>query len=109
MNFEGFEATCVTIERILKDDSTNSKAIRGYKGQNIMFKDIPFVYDPNCTAASVYILNNRNLFFAYMQWMKGEPAIRPADGFWDVFKVLSIGAMGTDNSRRLGVVFNTES
>ena len=45
---------------------------------------------------------------AYMSWMKGEPAIRPSDGFWDVFKVLSMVAMGTDNSRRLGCCFNTE-
>ena len=39
-----------------------------------------------------------------MLWMKGEPAVRPSDGFWDVFKVLSIGNLITDNPRRLGVV-----
>lgn len=107
-NFEGYESTIVTIERISRE-GPQDKGIRGYKGQNIMFKDIPFVYDPACTAASIYILNNRNLYFIYMQWMKGEPAVRPADGFWDVFKVLTIGNMITDNARRLGVVINTES
>jgi hypothetical protein len=69
-----------------------------------MFKDIPFGYDPFCPAATAYILNGRNLKFVYMQWMKGEAAVRPADAFYDVMKVLTIGALITDNSRRLGVV-----
>jgi hypothetical protein len=33
----------------------------------------------------------------------------PVDSFYDVFKVLTIGNMITNNSRRLGVVINTES
>ena len=39
-----------------------------------------------------------------MQYQKGEAAVRPTDGFWDVFKVLTIGNLITDNPRRLGVV-----
>jgi hypothetical protein len=107
-NFEGFESVSLPLERLVREN-TGDKLLRGFKGQNIQFKDIPFVYDPACTAASVYILNNRNLFFVYMQYMKGEDAVRPANQFLDVFKVLTIGNMTTDNSRRLGVVFNTES
>jgi hypothetical protein len=107
-NFEGYEGTIQALERIDRT-STNDKGLRAYKGQNIMFKDIPFVYDPACTASSIYILNNRNLRIVYMQYMKGEAAIRPTDGFFDVFKVLTICNLITDNSRRLGVVFNTES
>lgn len=107
-NFEGFESVSLTLERLVRENS-GDRLLRGFKGQNIQFKDIPFVYDPACTAASIYILNNRNLFFVYMQWMKGEDPVRPANQFLDVFKTLTIGNMSTDNPRRLGVVFNTES
>ena len=88
-------------------EDTGDKGIRGFKGQNIMFKDIPGYYDPACLAGAVYMLNNRNWKFIYMSWMKGEPAVRPSDGFWDVQKVLTIGNCITDNRRRLGVVSAT--
>jgi hypothetical protein len=101
--FQIYEGLTPTIER-LDRKSSSDKLVRGFKGQNIMFKDIPLGYDPSCPSGNMYILNNRNLKFIYMQWMKGEPAVRPTDGFWDVFKVLTIGNLITDNSRRLGVV-----
>ena len=90
-------------ERIDRD-SVNDKGLSGYKGQNIYFKDIPIAYDDDCPADSLYILNNRNLKFVYMAWMKGEKPVRPSDGFWDVFKVRTTGNLITDNPRRLGVV-----
>lgn len=101
--FEGFEGLTPTIER-LNRESPSDKLVRGFKGQNIMFKDIPFAYDPACPSGNLYILNNRNLKFIYMQWMKGEDAIRPTDAFFDVFKALTIGNLITDNPRRLAVV-----
>lgn len=101
--FEGYNSLVPTLERYVRD-SDNNKLVRGFKGQNVAFKDIPLGYDPFCPSGNLYMLNNRNLFFVYMQWMKGEPAIRPSDGFWDVFKMLTIGNMTTDNPRRLGVL-----
>lgn len=101
--FEGYEGLTPSIERLVRE-SDRDKLVRGYKGQNVMFKDIPVGYDPACPAGNFYVLNNRNLHFIHMQWMTGEPAIRPADGFWDVFKVLTIGNLTTDNPRRLAVV-----
>jgi hypothetical protein len=101
--FEGFESLTPTIERLVRE-SPSDKLVRGFKGQNVMFKDIPVGYDPACPTGNFYILNNRNLHFIYMQWMKGEAAVRPSDGFWDVFKVLTIGNLTTDNPRRLAVV-----
>lgn len=101
--FEGYESLTPSIER-LERTSASDKLVRGFKGQNVMFKDIPLGYDPACPSATCYILNNRNLQFVYMQWMKGETAVRPADAFYDVFKVLTIGNMTTNNPRRLGVV-----
>jgi hypothetical protein len=105
--FEIYESLTPTIERLVRTGEDN-KLVRGFKGQNIAFKDIPFGYDPACppdgARSLLYILNNRNLKFVYMYWMRSEAAIRPADGFWDVFKVISIGNLITDNPRRLGVV-----
>lgn len=102
-SFQIYEGLTPTIERLVRD-SENNKLVRGFKGQNIMFKDIPLAYDNACLAGAMYILNNRNFKFVYMSWMKGEPAVRPSDGFWDVQKVLTIGNCITDNSRRIGVV-----
>lgn len=102
-SFQIYEGLTPTIERLIRD-SDNNKLVRGFKGQNIAFKDIPGGYDPACLAGNMYLLNNRNLFFVYMQWMKGEAAVRPSDGFWDVMKALTIGNMTTDNPRRLAVI-----
>lgn len=101
--FQGYEGLIVATERIDRT-SPNDKGLSGYKGQNIMFKDIPVAYDGACVADSLYMLNDRNLKFIYMAWMKGEAAVRPSDGFWDVFKVRTTGNLITDNPRRLGVI-----
>lgn len=101
--FQGYESLTPAIERLNRTSDTD-KLVRGFKGQNIQFKDIPLGYDPACPANTMYILNNRNLKLVWMYWMKGEPAIRPMDGFWDVFKVVSCANLITDNPRRLGVI-----
>jgi hypothetical protein len=101
--FEGFNGLTPAIERLSRE-SPSDKLVRGFKGQNVMFKDIPLGYDPACPSGNLYILNNRNLHFVYMQWMKGEDAVRPADAFYSVFKVLTIANLTTDNPRRLAVV-----
>lgn len=101
--FEGYNSLTPSIERLVRTGK-DDKLVRGFKGQHVAFKDIPVAYDASCPTGNFYVLNNRNLFFIYMQWMKGEEPVRPADGFWDVFKVLTIGNMSTDNPRRLGVV-----
>ncbi len=108
-NFGGYESTIQALERFVREDP-GQKGIRGFKGQSLMFKDVPITYDPACPTGQMFVLNKRNLKFVYMQWMKADPnPVRPADGFWDVFKVLTIGNLITNNPRRLGVVYNTES
>jgi hypothetical protein len=106
--FEAYHTKLTINERIVRD-SPGNKGILGFKGTNIMFKDVPWAYDAACRANTVYVLNDRNLTFIYMQWMKGEPSVRPADAFYDVFKVLTIGNLTTNNPRRLGVVYNTNA
>jgi hypothetical protein len=106
--FEAYTAKLTLNERIQRTGS-GDKGMTNFKGQNILFKDIPYAYDAACLANTAYILNDRNLAFVYMQWQKGETAVRPADAFYDVFKVLTIGNLTTNNPRRLAVVFNCAS
>ena len=101
--FAAFNNLLVANERYGRKGA-GDKGVSGFKGQNIMFRDIPLFYDAACASASVYILNNRNLHLVYAVWMKGFPAVSPTNQFVDVFKVLSICAMTSDNLRRLGVV-----
>jgi hypothetical protein len=106
--FEGYVGKLTQNER-LQRTGPSDKGVSGFKGQNILYKDIPYAYDAACLANTAYILNDRNLSFVYMQWQKGEAAVRPADAFYDVFKVLTIGNLTTNNPRRLAVVFNCAS
>ena len=106
--FEGYVSKLTANERLERTDS-GQKGLSGFKSQNILFKDIPYAYDAACLANTAYILNDRNLSFVYMQWQKGEESVRPADAFMDVFKVLTIGNLTTNNPRRLAVVFNCAS
>lgn len=108
VTFEGYGSKVTVNERIVRD-GVGDKAIIGMKSQSYYFKDIPYAYDAACLANTAYILNDRNLQFVYMQWQKGEEAVRPADAFYDVFKVLTIGNLVTNNPRRLSVVFNCAS
>ncbi len=101
--FQGFMSLLVAQERYDRNGPSD-KAISGFKGQYAQFKDIPIGYDPQCPSANCYILNNRNLHLIYMLWMKGYPAVDPTNQFVDVFKVLSIANLTTDNPRRLGVI-----
>jgi len=103
--FQAYEGLLVVNEQLMRD-SPNDKGISGYKGQNLMFKDIPIAYDNDCPAAHLYMLTTKHLKFVYMAWMKGEKPIRPADGFWDVFKVRTTGNLITDAPRRLGVIWS---
>jgi hypothetical protein len=101
--FEGYESLSVSIERLMRSNTTD-KLLSGYKGDHIMFKDIPLAFDLAAPAANVYILNRRNLFIRYMLWMKAFPPQTPVNQFIDVVKILTIYNLCSDNPRRLGVV-----
>jgi hypothetical protein len=101
--FEGYEALSVNIER-LNREGTSDKLVSGFKGTQILFKDIPIAYDAACPAGLCYILNRRNLFLRFMLWMKAYPPASPVNQFLDAVKILSIFNLVTDNRRRLGVI-----
>lgn len=101
--FEGYEALLTQNERLIRGNS-NDKAVSGYKGTHLMFKDIPWAYDAACPSGTAYILNRRNLFIRWMFWMKAFPPASPVNQFADVVKILTVYNLCSDNPRRLGVV-----
>ncbi len=101
--FEGYESLSVSIERLGRNDSSD-KLVSGYKGTQILFKDIMLAYDNACPASTCYILNRRNIFIDYLTWMKAYPPETPTNQFIDVVKILSMYNLCTDNPRRVGVV-----
>jgi len=103
--FEAFEATLVKNERYNRSGKSD-KGITGFKSDSLMFKDIPISYDVACTAGHLYMLNTDNLKLAYQSgyWMKGFPAVDPANQTADIFKVMTICNLYSNNPRRLGVL-----
>lgn len=102
-DFEGYESLSVTVERLMRSSATD-KLLSGYKGDHIMFKDIPISFDFAAPAGLMYILNRTNLFIRYMLWMKAFPPQTPVNQFVDVVKILTIYNLVSDNPRRLGVI-----
>jgi hypothetical protein len=80
------------------------EGISGFKGDQLMFKDIPIAYDNDCPSGNAYLLNRRNLKLVYMLWMKAFPPASPVNQFIDAVKILTIANLTTDNPRRLGNV-----
>lgn len=102
-DFEGYESLSVSIERLMRSAATD-KLLSGYKGDHIMFKDVPLAFDYAAPASTLYLLNRRNLFIRYMLWMKAFPPASPVNQFADVVKIFTIYNLCSDNPRRLGVI-----
>ena len=103
--FQGYEGLLVSNERIWRE-SASDKGMTRFKSKALMFKDIPVSYDNDCLASTMYLLNTKYLKLAYVPgfWMKGFPAVDPANQTADIFKVMTICNLITTNPRRLGVV-----
>ena len=101
---EGYEALLIANERV--PEKTKSTANAGFKNSWFMFKDIPVSYDRACPTGLMYLLNYRNLQLAYLkgEWMKGFPAIEPANQTIEVFKVITQANLFSNNPRRLAVI-----
>jgi hypothetical protein len=103
--FEGFESLLTKNERYNREDKGDT-GLTGFTSDKLQFKDIPISFDVACPAGNLYMLNSDNLKLAYQSgyWMKGFPAVDPANQTADVFKVMTICNLYTNNPRRLGVV-----
>lgn len=101
--FQGYTSLLLANERLVRS-GPGDKAISGYKGDHIMFKDIPIAFDAANPAGLMYILNRRNLFIRWAAWMKAFPPQSPVNQFADVVKVWTMYNLCSDNPRRLGVI-----
>lgn len=102
--FEGYESLLISNERVVSKEKGQFDA--GFKNEYATFKGIPIAYDDDCPADSLYMLNNQNLKLAYQKgyWFKGFPAVDPANQTVEIFKVMTIANLFSNNPRRLGVL-----
>mgnify|MGYP001603563785 CR=1 FL=1 len=104
--FEGYESLLVANERYAKDGSSQRGGDAGFDNNALLFKGAKGFYDEDAPSGNLYFLNPKFIKFAYLKggWMKMYPAVDPANQLSNVHKVATFGNMGTNCSRRLGVV-----
>ena len=104
---EGYEGTLTANERYIMEPKMRG-ANGGFDNAALQFKSSTCLYDEDCSPSdSLYFFNPKNLKFVYLQggWMKMYPEVDPANMLSNVHKVATFGNLGTNNSRRLGVVY----
>lgn len=102
--FQGYESLLIANEQVT--DKSAGSFEGSFKNEYAKFKGIPLSYDEDCGSGLLYFLNYANLKLAYQKgyWMKGFPAVDPANQTADIFKVMTIANLISNNPRRLGVV-----
>jgi hypothetical protein len=102
--FQGYEALLIANEQVTSKSKDQFDG--GFKNEYAMFKGIPLAYDEDCPTGLMYFLNYANLKLAYQKgyWMKGFPSVDPANQTIDIFKVMNIANLISNNPRRLGVI-----
>ncbi len=98
--FQGYEGTLTTNERFTTKDSGDG----GFKNEVLKFKGAKVTFDEDAPSGTGYALNDRNIFFRYLEWMKAFAPVDPANQLTEVVKILTIGQMTINNPRRLGVI-----
>lgn len=105
--FQGYEGTLTTFERYNKDSQRQRGAVGGFANDALQFKGADVMYDEDCSPSdSLYFLNPKFLKFVYLRgaWMKMKAPVEPANQLSQVYRVFTMGQLGTNCSRRLGVV-----
>jgi hypothetical protein len=104
---EGYEGTMIANERYLME-ARQRGANGGLDNNSLMFKSAEVMYDEDCSPSdSAYFFSPKNLKLVYLRggWMKLYPAVDPANMLSNVHKLATFCNLGTNNSRRLGVVY----
>jgi hypothetical protein len=107
--FEGFEGTQLTYQRYNKDGKSQRGFSAGFANDALMFKGANVFYDEDCTPSdNLFFVNPKFLKLAYLKgaWMKMKSPIEPANQLSQVYRLFTMGNMGTNQSRRLGVVYD---
>jgi len=101
--FAGYESLLIANERF------NDKSVGdgGFKNETLKFKGALVSYDGDCPASTGYALNSSYLKLGYLNgyWMKGYPAVDPANQLTEVFKIETKANLFCTNPRHLGVIF----
>lgn len=102
--FEGYQSLLIANEQVT--DKSAASADGNFKNEYMKFMGLPGSYDEDCPSGVLYFLNNANLKLAYQKgyWMKGFPSVDPANQTVDIFKVMTIANLISNNPRRLGAV-----
>lgn len=106
-DFQGYESLLIANERF----TDKSVGEGGFKNEVLKFKGALVAYDGDCPAATGYTLNSQYLKMGYLNgyWMKGYPAVDPANQFIDVFKIETKANLFATNPRHLGAITSTTS
>lgn len=101
-DFAGYESLLIANERFFDKKVGDG----GFKNETLKFKGALVAYDGDCPSATAYALNTNYLKMAYLNgyWMKGYPAVDPANQLVEVFKIETKANMFTNNPRHLGVI-----
>jgi hypothetical protein len=101
-DFNGYESLLVANERF----TDKSAGDGGFKNEVLKFKGALVSYDGDCPSGTAYALNTEFLKLAYLNgyWMKGYPAVDPANQFTEVFKIETKANLFTTVPRHLGVI-----
>lgn len=104
--FEGFESTLTTLERYNKDGGERGATV-DFKNSALKLKGANVMYDEDALpATSAYFLNPKFVKMNYLKgaWMKMKDPVEPSNQLAQVYRLFTMANMGTNNSRRLGVV-----
>jgi hypothetical protein len=106
-DFAGYESLLVANERF----TDKSVGDGGFKNEVLKFKGALVAYDGDCPSATAYALNTSHIKLGYLNgfWMKGYPAVDPANQFVEVFKIETKANLFATNPRHLGVITSTTS
>ena len=104
-SFEGYESLSVTLERLVRE-SKMDYLDSGFDNEKIRFKGLGLCYDDAQTAGYMHIFNTEHFYLVYPKgyWMKGLPSVEPSNQTAEVFRVMCIAQLVTDNSRHGGVI-----
>jgi hypothetical protein len=103
--FEGYESLLVPTERSSTADKSK-KGDLGWRNSVIQFKGLELSFDLDAPSGVLYLLNSNNIGLAYQKgyWFNGLEQVSPANQTVNVFRVMTIANMFTDNARKHSAV-----
>lgn len=101
--FQGYEGLLTANERF----TDKSVGDGGFKNEVLKFKGALVSWDGDVLASTGYALNSSYLKLGYLNgyWMKGYPAVDPANQLTEVFKIETKANLFATNPRHLGVIY----